>query len=344
MKSRAVNFFAALTAALVICVFCGCQAGEPEPVSVEPDPETAEQIEVPEPEQVPEEGVFRIGISLQDESPFVLRVSRRLQSLLDDKSPEIEYVIYNAQRNANAQVSHVQSFISNEFDLVLLDPISYEDCAPAVDMLREAGVPLIVFVTDVYNPDRYGYKVGSSHYESGVIEARMAARELNGKGKLVILEGVMGISAQYERYRGYMDVLREYPNMEIIADQTAAWQKDEAYLIVQNWIRNKEFDAVLSENDNMALGAVEAVYEAGKEDEIRVYGVDGDINMLYSVRNERADGTVYHDAIGQADVIYEYILDIMEGKEPPEKEYRIPFAEVTLDNVEEYIEIMEKYG
>ncbi len=68
----------------------------------------------------------------------------------------------------------------------------------------------------------------------------------------------------------------------------------------------------------MALGAVEAVYEANKEDDIRVYGVDGDMNMLYSVRNGRAAGTVYHDAIGQ--------------------------AEVTIDNVEEYIEVMEKYG
>ena len=63
----------------------------------------------------------------------------------------------------------------------------------------------------------------------------------------------------------------------------------------------------------MALRAVEAVYEAGMEDEILVYGVDGDINMLYSVRNERADGTVYHDAIGQAEVLYEYIKDIMQG-------------------------------
>jgi len=147
-----------------------------------------------------------------------------------------------------------------------------------------------------------------------------------------------------ERYRGYMDVLEEYPDMEIIAVQTAAWQKDEAYLIVQNWIRNKEFDAVLSENDNMALGAVEAVYEANKEDDIRVYGVDGDMYMLYSVRNGRANGTVYHDAIRQADILYEYILDIMNGIQPPEKEYRIPFTEVTIDNVDQYIEVMEKYG
>ena len=326
----------------ILSVFCGC-AKEEVPVT-ETEPAVVEQTPEPLPEAVQKENVFRVGISLQDESPFVIRVSKRLRTLLDEDDSGIEYVIYNAQRNADAQISHIQSFISNEFDLVLLDPISYEDCAPAVEMLQEAELPLIVFVTDVYNPDDYGYKVGSSHYESGVIEARMAARELEGKGKLVVLEGVMGISAQYERYRGYMDVLEEYPDMEIVAVQTAAWQKDEAYLIVQNWIRNKKFDAVLSENDNMALGAVEAVYEAGRENEIRVYGVDGDMNMLYSVRNGRANGTVYHDAIRQADVLYEYILDIMNGKEPPEKEYRIPFTEVTIDNVDQYIEVMEKFG
>ena len=334
-----------LAAAVVlgmVLVCCGCVPKE-IPVT---QPETAVSVSKPETETVTdtESNAFRVGISLQDESPFVIRVSKRLQSLLNEEDLGIEYVIYNAQRNANAQVSHVQSFISNEFDLVLLDPISYEDCAPAVDMLQEAGIPLIVFVTDVYNPGNYGYKVGSSHYESGVIEAQMAADALHGKGKIVVLEGVMGISAQYERYRGYRDVLKNYPDMEIVAEQTAAWQKDEAYLIVQNWIRNKEFDLVLSENDNMALGAVEAVYEAGKEDEILVYGVDGDINMLYSVRNARADGTVYHDAIGQAEVLYEYIKDIMQGITPPEKEYRIPFEPVTIENVDSYIQVMEQYS
>ena len=332
-----------LTAAVLLGILsflCGCTPEEP-PVT---EAESVVSVSIPEPEPEPKGNTFRVGISLQDESPFVIRVSKRLQALLDEEDLGIEYVIYNAQRNANAQVSHVQSFISNEFDLVLLDPISYEECAPAVEMLQESGIQLIVFVTDVYNPDKYGYKIGSSHYESGVIEAQMAAEALHGKGKIVVLEGVMGISAQYERYRGYMDVLKDYPDIEIVAEQTAAWQKNEAYLIVQNWIRNKEFDAVLSENDNMALGAVEAVYEAGMDDEILVYGVDGDINMLYSVRNERADGTVYHDAIGQAEVLYEYIKDIMQGITPPEKEYRIPFEPVTVDNVDSYIEIMEKYG
>ncbi len=169
--------------AAAVLLFCGaffCLDGcaSKDSTSV-PAPAEADITPVPTEEPVPEGNVFRVGISLQDESPFVIRVSKRLQALLSEKKPDIEYVIYNAQRIANAQISHVQSFISNEFDLVLLDPISYEDCAPAVEMLKEAEIPLIVFVTDVYNPDNYGYKVGSSHYESGVIEARMAAKELD---------------------------------------------------------------------------------------------------------------------------------------------------------------------
>ncbi len=286
---------------------------------------------------IKENDSFHVGLSLQDDSPFVMRVGSKLQQLIENGDDNIELVVYNGMANANAQVAHVESFVSSGFDAIILDPISYEDCALAVTIAQNAGIPLITTITETYNPTGYVSFVGSDHYESGVIEANMVANYLHGCGKVVILEGVMGISAQTGRYNGYMDVLKEYPDIEIVAVQTAAWQRDEAYAIVENWIRNdKDFSVVLSENDNMAMGAIEAIEELGMQDEIAVFGIDGDMDALLAVKEGRLKGTVFHNAQEIAQTLYKCILKI-KTYDTVEPIYLIPFEPVSQENADEYI-------
>jgi inositol transport system substrate-binding protein len=280
---------------------------------------------------------FRVGLSLQDDSPFVIRVGNKLRQLIDGGDDDIELVIYNGMANANAQVAHVESFVSSGFDAIILNPISYEDCALAVTIAQNAGIPLITTIANTYNPTGYLSFVGSNHYESGLIEANMAADYLHGAGSIVILEGVMGISAQTGRYSGYMDVLKAYPGIEIVAVQTAAWQRDEAYAIVENWIRNdKAFDAVLSENDNMAMGALEAIEELGKRGSIAVFGIDGDMDALLAVKDGRLKGTVFHNAQEIAQTLYQCILKL-KTYDTVDPTYLIPFEPVTQQNADKYI-------
>lgn len=280
---------------------------------------------------------YRVGLSLQDDSPFVMRVGNQLKELVEEGDGDIELVIYNGMANANAQISHVESFISSGFDMVILNPISYEDCAMAVTIAKNAGVPLITTIAQTYNPTGYMSFVGSDHYESGVIQARMVARYLNGFGSVVILEGVMGISPQIGRYNGYMEVFKHYPGIEIMAVQTAAWQRDEAYAIVENWIRNeKPFSVVISENDNMAMGALEAIEEYGKQDEIAVFGIDGDADALKAVLEGRLEGTVFHNGKEIAGTLYECILQF-KSYETLKESYMIPFEPVTARNADKYL-------
>lgn len=280
---------------------------------------------------------FRVGLSLQDDSPFVIRVGSKLQQLIESGDDDIELVIYNGMANANAQIAHVESFVSSGFDVIILDPISYEDCALAVTIAQNAGIPLITTIANTYNPTGYLSFVGSDHYESGLIEANMVAEYLHGSGKVVILEGVMGISAQTGRYNGYMDIFKKYPDIEIVAVQTAAWQRDEAYAIVENWIRNdKDFSVVLSENDNMAMGAIEAIEELGKQDKIAVFGIDGDMDALLAVKEGRLKGTVFHNAQEIAQTLYKCILRL-KTYNTVEPIYLIPFEPVSQENADSYI-------
>lgn len=281
---------------------------------------------------------YKVGVSLQDYSPFVLNVCNRLVKLVGENDQDIELVIFNANGDPNTQVAHIESFVSSGIDAIILDPISYEDCAMAVKIAEEAGLPLITTITKTINSDEYGIYVGSDHYESGVIEANMVVDYLDGAGNIVILEGYMGIDAQKGRYRGYMDVFAGYPDIHIVAMQTAAWNRNEAYAIVENWIRNdKDFSVILAENDNMAMGAIQAIEELGVSSKYAVFGIDGDRDAIEAVKDGRLEGTVYHNAEQISQTLYNCIVSLKTSEEVSTT-YIIPFEKVTRENADAFLD------
>lgn len=332
------NALIALLSLLVLLLAASCKpSDQSELVPPKQRPQASSNAEKTAIETPTATRKFRVGISLQDESPFVIRVSQRLESIVKEQSDDIELVIYNGKINPLMQIAHVESFISGGFDLVLLDPISFEECAPAVTIAKEAGIPIITFVTGISNQVDCLSFVGSSHIESGILEAQMVADYLNGNGRIVILEGVIGIEAQKARYVGYKQVFEKYPKINIVAIQTAAWQRAEAKAIVENWIESgKEFNVVVSENDNMAMGAIEAIEQAGLSEKVAIFGIDGDADALQAVKDGRMKGTVYHDADQQAKTLFKCITDLKASK-TIKSSYFIPFEIVTQENVDYYM-------
>lgn len=278
-----------------------------------------------------------VGVSMQGfDSPYVLSVKKYFEEIIKERT-DIDAIILDGQSNPEKQVSQIENFISRKVDVIILNPISYDGCAPAVEAANKANIPIITLITQVINQEKCASFVGSDHKESGIIEAKMMANYLNGKGKIVILEGVMGIDAQLRRLAGYKDILSGFPDIEVIGMQTAAWQRIEAYAIVENWIlTGKKFNAVLSENDNMAMGALRAIEEAGLQNEIKVFGIDGDDDALQAVKDGRLEGTVFQDARSQAEKAVECAVRLSKGGVVEDK-YVIPFRPVNKDNVSSFI-------
>jgi inositol transport system substrate-binding protein len=281
--------------------------------------------------------VIKVGVSMQGlEAPYVAAVQQHLENSV--KNSEVEAVFLDAQSNVEKQISQIEQFIAWKVDVIILNPISYTGCAPAVDAANKAGIPIVALITRVANQDKANSFVGSDHKDSGIIEAEMVAKEIGGKGNIVVIEGVMGIDAQIQRMEGYKEVLAKYPDIKIVAQQAASWQRADALTLVENWLQaGKDFTVVLSQNDNMAMGALKAIEDAKLADKIKVYGIDGDNDALQAVKDGRLAGTVFQDAKGQAEQAVASVLKLAKG-ETVEKMYVIPFQEVRKDNVGNFLQ------
>ena len=152
---------------------------------------------------------------------------------------------------------------------------------------------------------------------------------------IVVIEGPMGQSAQLQRYEGITNVLADYPNIKILAQDTANWSRSEAMTLMETWITTygDEIDAVVSENDEMALGAREAIEAAGMD--LPCIGIDGITDAVAAVESGKMIASDFQNAEGQITGALETAVKCVNG-EDYEKEVWIPFEMITPDNYQDY--------
>jgi inositol transport system substrate-binding protein len=161
------------------------------------------------------------------------------------------------------------------------------------------------------------------------------AERLGGKGNVVMIHGNLGQAAQIKRDKGAREVLAKYPDLKLLADQTASWDRAKAISLMENWIQShgSNINAVFAQNDEMGMGAVLALEQAKMKDKVIVVSVDAIADALKAVKDGRLDATVFQDARGQGATAIETAVKIVR-KEPYEKEVFIPFRLVTKENVD----------
>jgi inositol transport system substrate-binding protein len=149
------------------------------------------------------------------------------------------------------------------------------------------------------------------------------------------LRGPIGAVAEIGRYEGYKQVLDKYPNVKVVFDQTGNWSREQGLSIMENWLQTgTEINAVVAQNDEMILGALKAVEDAGKKPQIIMAGIDAIPDALRSVQAGRLDLTVFQDAIGQAYGSLDLAVKAAKGEKIQKTD--IPFELVTKQNVASY--------
>ena len=273
-----------------------------------------------------------IGISYQNlQNEFIINIQDAVRSKA--KELNIELIELDSQGKAENQISQVENFIARDVDAIILNPFDKEGSAPAVDIAVREHMPIVVLNAIVSNLEKANAYVGSEDAEAGRIAAQYIIKLLNGKGSIAVIHGPNGHSAEVQRTEGIKQVIQKYPNAKIVVEQTANWDRAQALNLMENWLASgRKIDAVIAQNDEMALGAYKAIESAGKQKEILVIGIDAIQDALKAVTEGKLVGTVFQDARGQGALAVDLAYQIINGQKVKHLHY-IPFKLITKENI-----------
>jgi putative xylitol transport system substrate-binding protein/inositol transport system substrate-binding protein len=276
---------------------------------------------------------IKIGMTLYSlKNEYTVRLANAAEAEAEKQG--VELVVYDGNYDASTQISQVETMIADGCDGIILNPQDAEACSPCVDKAVEAGIPIVGVNTRVQNDKLTSY-VGSIDVKAGEMEAQALLDVIGTDAKIVIIEGPMGQSAQIERREGIKNILDANPNVEVLAEKTANWSRSEAMTVMETWLQAFDnIDGVIGENDEMALGAKEAIKAAGGKD-IPTVGVDGITDALEAVENGTQVVSIFQNADGQARTAVDVLIKAIKG-ETVDKDYWIDFEEVNKENVAEF--------
>ena len=286
-----------------------------------------------EKEGAKEKDGFTIGVAMKTlNDQFPAAILDAMKKKADELG--VKLVTTDGQADVSKQLQQVEDLIAQQVDLIILNPQDASALGAAVEAAKNAGIPVVEVNTKTDNSDYVSF-VGSDDVDAGEIQANFIKEKIGEEGKVAVMYGVMGQSPQINREKGVLNIL-EGTKIKILASQTAEWQRDKALSLAENWILQfPDMKAIMCQNDDMALGAMEAVMNAKKQDQILVVGVDAIEGALESVKKEQMACTIFQDAAGQGQGAVETALKILNG-ETVEKEVMIPFQLVTKDNVDQF--------
>ena len=174
--------------------------------------------------------------------------------------------------NVGEQQAMVEQVLKDKPDAVVFIPVDDVAMIDSVKKLNEAKIPVVLASNPL--PGRFVIFVGADDYEIGYKQARYLFDKLGGKAKIVVIEGTPAAPTNRERVRGYKRAFAEYPGIEVLGSGVANYQQPDAKRLMEKFLKDyPQIDAVLSANDGMALGALEALKEANRT--AVVIGING---------------------------------------------------------------------
>jgi inositol transport system substrate-binding protein len=283
-----------------------------------------------------------IGVSMAKFDDNFLTVLRNGMQDYAATKDGVTLQVEDAQNDVSKQLSQIQNFIAQGVDAIIVNPVD-TDATPAMTKLAvAAGVPLVYvnrMPSDNPLPEKVSF-VGSNEVDSGTLEMQEVCKLMSGKGNILVLMGELSNQAARQRTQDIHDVIAkpECSGIKIVEEQTGNWDRTQGTDLMTNWISSGvQFDAVVSNNDEMAIGAIQALKAAGYDmNKVIVAGVDATQDALAAMKAGELDVTVFQNAAAQGQGAVDTALKLANG-ETVESMVWIPFELVTPANMEQYL-------
>lgn len=259
---------------------------------------------------------------------------------------DIELIVVEGDGDVQTEITNIESLIQQGCDAIIVSSLSGTSIYPAYKEVHDAGIPLVIAASGCAQEDEDAYNyydtfVSTDEVEMGRAAADYANELLNGEGKIVMIRGVVESTNSMNRYVGWNEQVVNYPGLEVIVEQAANWLRLDANQVMTNILQaNPEIDLVYCENDEMAMGCLDAIQDAGREDEIMIISMDGQEDAAQEVQK----GGPFKLTITNCSDTTEALAaayKLAQG-ESVDKRIVLPYEMVTSENVDTYL--AENFG
>ena len=287
-----------LTCAMVLTVLAGCGSKDTPAPAEESKPA--------------ESGTYKIALIQQHQTnAFQIAVTEGAQAKAAELG--VELTVLSADQDAATQISQIEQCVSEGYNAILFEPVDPDGLRDAAKAAADAGVVVInvvSFCTDWENAGIAAVSCGNN-IKAGENEMQHVADLLGGKGNVAILTGPSAVTDALDRLTGYENILANYPDMkQVVAPADCQWDTAKAQATVESWLSAYDLDAIVCQNDGMAVGAGNA---AGADSGIVIAGLDGTPDGYEAIKDGRITGTVAQDGGAMAANAVEAAVTLLNG-------------------------------
>ena len=229
----------------------------------------------------------------------------------------VALAVLDAQNDPARQASSIEDLIAKKAGVVIINPTDSDAIVPTVKKLNAAKIPVIT-VDRAANGGTVAAHIASDNVAGGVMAADYVGRRLAGRGNVVMLEGIPGSSAARDRGQGFRQGLKKYPGIRLVASQTADFDRAKGLAVMENILQaQKKIDAVFAQNDEMALGAVQAIEAARRNRVMFVVGFDAIADALKAIREGKMAATIAQQPKEMGRLAVEAAATVLKGGAVP---------------------------
>jgi len=283
----------------------------------------------------------KLGVSMALFDDNFLTVLRNGMKTHAAALPDVSVQFEDAQNDVGKQLNQIQNFIAQKVDAIIVNPVDTDATPKMTQLAVKAGIPL-VYVNrmpgDKSLPPKVSF-VGSNEVDSGTLQMKEVCRMLGGKGQILVMMGELSNQAARQRTQDIKDVIAKAPcaGIKIVDERTANWSRTQGTDLMTNWLSaGHKFDAVVANNDEMAIGAIQSLKSAKKWTPATIVaGIDATQDALASMKAGDLKVTVFQNAAAQGSGAVDTALKLAKGQKV-ESLVWIPFELVTPANLAKY--------
>lgn len=280
---------------------------------------------------------MKIGVAVAQYDNYIAYLVQAMQARAKEIPGGASLQLEDAGGDVVRQLGQVENFISQKVDAIIVNPADTAATRKITERVTQAGIPLVYLNS---RPEVNSFPagvvfVGTDERRIGQMQMEYLAEKMGGKGNLAIILGRLAHDDTRKRTTGVKDVLARYPDIKVVEEQSANWERDKGMDLMSNWLLSgKAIDAVAANNDEMGIGAAMALRQAGRKD-VMAGGVDGTADGLAAIKRGLLSVTVYRDTVGIGAGSVDAAVRLV-NKENLQGDIWVPVQLVTPENYQQF--------